>query len=140
MDIFGHISGAHLNPALSLSAVILKKITFVEFIVYTAAQLLGAVAGYGLLKQEIGLKDTVGDHGFCMTLPSKEITTFQAFIVEFFATSFLNLVLCSAWDVRNADKHDSMPIKFGFVIITLAFCAPDHSDQPSGMETSLPTG
>jgi aquaporin related protein len=68
------------------------------------------------------MEDT-GDHGFCMTLPNNEINDFQAFLVEFLATMLLILVLCSAWDKRNATKHDSLPIKFGLVIIVLALTA-----------------
>jgi len=46
----GHISGAHLNPAITIATVILgkKSITIAGF--YIIAQCLGSLLGYGLLK------------------------------------------------------------------------------------------
>ena len=50
----GRISGCHINPAVSIAMLIAKKMTFVEFLVYVAAQLvggiLGAVAIFGIAK------------------------------------------------------------------------------------------
>ena len=50
----GRISGCHINPAVSLGCLIVKRMTVVEFFVYVAAQivggLLGAVALFGLAK------------------------------------------------------------------------------------------
>lgn len=47
---FGHISGAHLNPAVTLAAVILRVTSPIMAIVYIAAQFIGAVLGFALLK------------------------------------------------------------------------------------------
>lgn len=59
-------------------------------------------------------------HAFCTTVPNPGISTFQAFIVEYFATSILILICCGVWDKRNANKHDSAPIKFGLAITAIA--------------------
>ncbi|CAM3126963.1 MIP/aquaporin family protein [Leuconostoc gasicomitatum] len=40
---FGNISGGHFNPAVSLSMAIQKRLTWIEFIGYVIAQLLGAI-------------------------------------------------------------------------------------------------
>lgn len=49
----GHISGCHLNPAVSLAMAINKKISWMDFMWYVIAQmfgaLLGAIALYGIL-------------------------------------------------------------------------------------------
>ena len=47
--VIGRISGCHVNPAISLSMLINKRINFKEFIVYVAFQFLGAFAGAALL-------------------------------------------------------------------------------------------
>lgn len=46
----GHISGAHINPAITVATVILgnKSLPMAGF--YIIAQCLGSVIGYGLLK------------------------------------------------------------------------------------------
>jgi aquaporin Z len=41
----GHISGAHLNPAVSIGALMAGKLNAQSFVGYVAAQVLGAVAG-----------------------------------------------------------------------------------------------
>ncbi|HYI93883.1 MAG TPA: aquaporin, partial [Bryobacteraceae bacterium] len=45
----GHISGCHLNPAVSLGLVIARRFPASELPAYIIAQLLGAVAGSGML-------------------------------------------------------------------------------------------
>lgn len=46
--IFGGISGAHLNPAITIGALATKKIKSKRAFVYIAAQVLGALAAFAL--------------------------------------------------------------------------------------------
>src|SRR3974390_260235 len=45
----GHISGCHLNPAVSAGLVAGKRFPASEFVPYAIAQVLGGVAGAGTL-------------------------------------------------------------------------------------------
>src|SRR6202050_3245802 len=45
----GHISGCHLNPAVSLGLAIGKRFPMSELLPYWVAQVLGAVAAAGVL-------------------------------------------------------------------------------------------
>ena len=47
--IFGRVSGAHFNPAVSLALFIRQKLNFLEFGLYVAAQIVGAFIGCILL-------------------------------------------------------------------------------------------
>ena len=47
--VIGNISGCHINPAVSLAMLINKKMTVKDFGFYAVAQVLGAIAGIGLL-------------------------------------------------------------------------------------------
>lgn len=47
--MFGHISGAHINPATSICAYIVGDIPLILLPVYIGGQLIGAATGYGLL-------------------------------------------------------------------------------------------
>ena len=47
--VIGNISGCHINPAVSLAMLINKKMTVKDFFLYLVAQVLGAIAGIGLL-------------------------------------------------------------------------------------------
>jgi glycerol uptake facilitator-like aquaporin len=43
--IFGPISGAHMNPAVSLAFALRRELPWLDFVGYVGAQLVGAIAG-----------------------------------------------------------------------------------------------
>lgn len=45
----GNVSGCHINPAVSLSMLMTKKLTVKEFIFYVIAQVIGAIAAAAVL-------------------------------------------------------------------------------------------
>ena len=63
--VIGGISGCHINPAVSLAVLICKKMSVTDFFGYIAAQIIGAIAGAGLLKgmTGFGVKDLTGALG-----------------------------------------------------------------------------
>jgi glycerol uptake facilitator-like aquaporin len=48
--LVGHISGAHLNPAVSLMFYLHKDLTTEELIIYILAQFIGAILAYMMYK------------------------------------------------------------------------------------------
>ena len=48
--VIGDVSGCHVNPAVSLAMLINKKLSAADFVGYVVAQVIGAIAGAGLLK------------------------------------------------------------------------------------------
>jgi glycerol uptake facilitator protein len=59
--IFGHVSGAHINPAVTLALLVRGEITLTDAVGYWAAQLVGGIAGayaiglvYGQQAWEVG--------------------------------------------------------------------------------------
>lgn len=125
IQIFAHISGAHLNPAVSLSALILGLIDLQTFAHYGLAQLIGGFMGFGLLKALTPDKIYAGSipeggAGLCVTAVNPLLSPTQGLLIEFFATAALILVFCSVVDPRNAKNSDGVSLKFGFVIFALA--------------------
>ena len=62
----GNISGCHINPAVSLGVLISGGMSVTDFIGYVIAQILGAIAGSGVLKLIFDLgevKDMTGGYG-----------------------------------------------------------------------------
>ncbi|NP_001106228.1 aquaporin-like [Bombyx mandarina] len=116
VQIFGHISGAHMNPSVTLASLIWGAISFPLAIAFIVAQCAGAILGYGLL---IAVSHIDMD-GVCMTLPRTEITLFQALIVEAVLTAALSFLNCACWDPVNKNKQDSVPVKFGLAIAGLS--------------------
>ncbi|XP_021767851.1 probable aquaporin NIP5-1 [Chenopodium quinoa] len=82
----GHISGAHINPAVTLAFAALKHFSWAQVPIYILAQFIGGISAAFLLK--------LGYHPFMLgggTVPS---TSFgQAFLLELVATFFLMFVI-----------------------------------------------
>jgi len=84
--VFGNISGAHINPSVTIALVIGKLTKKKEAIFYISAQIIGAILASGLLKFMFPENLTLG-----ATIPSGELL--QSFIIEFILTFFLMLTI-----------------------------------------------
>ena len=63
---FGHVSGAHINPAVTISMLVTRRIGIKDGIAYIVFQLIGAVAAAASLKAilpELGAKVNFGTQG-----------------------------------------------------------------------------
>ena len=66
----GSVSGCHVNPAVSLSMLLTKKLSCKDFGGYVAAQIAGAFAGSALLKfiisssENLSIANGLGQNGF----------------------------------------------------------------------------
>jgi aquaporin NIP len=83
---FGDISGAHLNPAVSIAFTIAKKFPVKELLPFIISQLSGAVLASLTLKFLFPENQFLG-----ATLPAGSAS--QSFILEFILTFFLMLVI-----------------------------------------------
>jgi len=91
----GHLSGAHINPAVTAAFALTRHFPPREAIAYVAAQCLGAVAGALLLLA--AWTDKPGDLG--ATVPS--VGTGTALVYEIVLTAFLMFVIVAvATDTR----------------------------------------
>lgn len=120
----GHISGAHVNPAITVATVILgnKSLPMAGF--YIIAQCLGSVIGYGLLKIITPSGLLYGNdpnESFCTTKITVGLNAAHGVAAEALATGIFVFFACGVWDSRNAKNTDSIPIKFGLCITMLAF-------------------
>uniref|UniRef100_A0A1B6D9E9 Aquaporin n=1 Tax=Clastoptera arizonana TaxID=38151 RepID=A0A1B6D9E9_9HEMI len=122
---FGHISGSHVNPAISLASLMHGQISIPAYFLYVISQLIGATLGIASVR--LISPDQCTFENFCVTLPGPDVGPVRAAICEAFMTAILTLVVCAAWDRRCQDKHDSMPIKFGLTIVALALPGAKYS-------------
>ncbi len=81
---YGHISGTHINPAVTLGLLIAGEIEFVAAIGYWVVQFLGGILGAVLLN--ILLPDP-GDLG--VTILAEGVTPVQGLVIEIVLTFFL---------------------------------------------------
>ncbi|XP_008550663.1 aquaporin AQPAe.a isoform X1 [Microplitis demolitor] len=120
----GHISGAHINPAITVGAVVMGKMSLTKASVYFVAQCLGAILGFGLLKVVTPSDVLVGSltsstETFCITELHNKIPVIQGLLGEIIATAVLMFMTCAIWDNRNEKNTDSTAIKFGLTISAL---------------------
>ncbi|XP_011684377.1 PREDICTED: aquaporin AQPAe.a-like [Wasmannia auropunctata] len=128
----GHISGAHLNPAVTIGAVIMGLKSIPTGVIYILGQLVGAIIGYGLLKvvtptelfNDGNPNSTVG---VCVTVVHPGLSCVQGLLVEVFCTFCLLCAACATWDLRCAHITDSVALKFGFSVATLSFAAGPYT-------------
>ena len=83
---FGDISGAHMNPAVTIGFAYAKKFPWNEVPAYVLAQLIGAFLASGILLYLFPESETLG-----ATLPG--LSAMKVFIFEIILTFFLMVVI-----------------------------------------------
>ncbi len=103
---FGHISGAHFNPAVTLAFVLVRHFPVRRFIGYWIAQLLGATLAAGCLRILLGDVAHLG-----ATLPAGSGGAWQSFGLETLLTFFLMIVIMAmATDTRAVGQAAALAI------------------------------
>lgn len=86
--LFGRISMAHFNPAVTLSFLITKHITKIQLVYYLAAEIIGALFGSLFVKYIIGNEANLGANA-----PNYAFPTAIVFGTEVLATALLMAVI-----------------------------------------------
>ncbi|HJJ51314.1 MAG TPA: MIP/aquaporin family protein [Methanocorpusculum sp.] len=97
----GTVSGAHINPAVSVALCAIRKFPVKDMICYVVAQCIGAFVGAALLFLIIGPASlSVG--GLGATAPFPGIALWQALLAEIIGTFVLMLVIMGVAVDRKA--------------------------------------
>jgi aquaporin NIP len=116
----GHLSGAHINPAVTAAFTLTRHFPLRDAIAYIGAQLLGATAGALLLLAEWGSKPA----HLGATLPGAGTSTGTALVYEIVLTAFLMFVIISvATDTRAVGAAAAIAIG-GTVALDALFGGP----------------
>ncbi|XP_013180366.1 PREDICTED: aquaporin AQPAn.G-like [Papilio xuthus] len=118
VQCFDHVSGAMMNPAVTLAAVVVGHRSARRGATYLAAQAAGAAAGGALLRAL-----APGAPAACRTLPAPNIGAAQAACVEALLGGVLAWANCASWDARNRRLLDSWPLRVGFTVTGLTLAA-----------------
>lgn len=87
--VIGNISGCHVNPAVSLAMLVSKKMNGKDFCGYVVAQVLGAIAGSGILfliLSNTDLGTTALGANYYGALSANNITLVGALVTEIILT------------------------------------------------------
>ena len=111
---FGHISGGHFNPAVTVAMVLDKRTTPIDAVGYIVAQIVGALAA-GVLVM-IAVSQAAVKAG--TTNPGTGISDIGALIIEIVATAgFLAVILASS---KRAPQVAGLVIPLSLVAIHFA--------------------
>jgi aquaporin Z len=120
----GHISGCHLNPAVSVGLWIGGRFKCGELVPYVLAQVVGAVAGAWVLSIIAGgqagfsISDGFAANGFGDHSPGK-YSMLSGFVAEVVLTFFFLMIILGATDSRAPKGFAPIAIGFGLTLIHL---------------------
>lgn len=124
----GHISGCHLNPAVSVGLVVGKRFPFADLIPYIVAQLAGAASASAVLyvilsgAPEFSHEKLVAGgfacNGYDDHSPGK-YNMLSCLIAETLLTAFFLIIILGATDHRAPLGFAAIPIGLGLTLIHL---------------------
>src|SRR5277367_1079085 len=120
----GHVSGCHLNPAVSVGLVVGKRFPATELLPYIAAQVLGAIAGSGVLyviasgKDGFSLANGFASNGYGAHSPGG-YSLMACLVAEVVLTAFFLLIILGSTDERAPKGFAPIAIGLGLTLIHL---------------------
>ena len=126
----GHVSGCHLNPAVSIGLVVGKRFPVSELPAYVVAQVLGAIAASGVLYviasgQPGYAIGNFATNGYGVVAPGMSggspggYSLIACFLVEVALTAFFLLVILGATDERAPKGFAPLAIGLCLTLIHL---------------------
>lgn len=120
----GHISGCHLNPAVSVGLCVGGRFPKSELVPYIVAQVFGAFAGAGVLwviasgQADFSTANGFGCNGFGEHSPG-HYSLLSGLVAEVVLTFFFLLIILGATDKRAPQGFAPIAIGFGLTLIHL---------------------
>jgi aquaporin Z len=120
----GHVSGCHLNPAVSVGLVTAKRFPASELLPYIVAQVLGAIAGAGVLyviasgKTGFDVSNGFASNGYAEHSPGG-YTLVAALVCEVVMTFMFLMIILGSTDKRVPAGFAPLAIGLGLTLIHL---------------------
>ncbi|HTP32884.1 MAG TPA: aquaporin Z [Candidatus Acidoferrales bacterium] len=120
----GHISGCHLNPAVSVGLMVGKRFPASDLLPYVIAQVAGGVAGAGVLyliasgKPGFDLAGGFASNGYAAHSPGG-YSMMACLIAEVVLTFMFLMIIQGATDARAPKGFAPIPIGLGLTLIHL---------------------
>ena len=120
----GHISGCHLNPAVSIGLMVGKRFPASEFVPYVVSQVLGGIAGAGVLfliasgKAGFDVSNGFASNGYDLHSPGGYSMT-ACLVAEVVLTFMFLMIILGATDKRAPQGFAPIAIGLGLTLIHL---------------------
>lgn len=120
----GHISGCHLNPAVSVGLVVGKRFPVSELLPYVVAQVLGGIAGAGVLyviasgKAGFSLAGGFASNGYDLHSPGG-YSMVACLVAEVVLTFMFLMIILGSTDKRAPQGFAPIAIGLGLTLIHL---------------------
>ncbi|KAG9403964.1 hypothetical protein AC1031_005503 [Aphanomyces cochlioides] len=131
----GGISGAHLNPSITIALAVYGRFPWKKVLYYAAAQFVGAFLGslvsYIIFYPAITAFDLSVNKtaGIFATYPTKGEFQGSAFVCEMIATAMLVFTIVSLDDRANMPAHPAMkPLGIGLIVTALVLSFGMHAN------------
>ena len=131
--LIGTLSGAHLNPAISIAAFVTRKISGLRALGYVVAQFLGAVLAFALLSAFVNGAAPVSSEAqaygqaaatLFQSTPLPEGKEWYIFFAELLGATIFGLVMANALRVKRDQLTRAFTVGLGlFVALLLAASA-----------------
>ncbi|XP_029447129.1 aquaporin-4-like [Rhinatrema bivittatum] len=124
VQCFGHISGAHINPAVTVAMVCTRKISLAKSVFYIFAQCLGAIVGAGLLYL-ITPADVMGSLG--VTMVNEDLSAGHGLLIELIITFQLVFTIFASCDSKQNATTGSIALAIGLSVAIGHFFAINYT-------------
>lgn len=114
IQIFGGVSGGHFNPAVTVAAVIDKRLDAMTGVGYVVSQLIGGIAAAVVILVLFDQKAVAGT----VTQPGNGIDTVKALLLETLFTAFFLLVILVS--TKKAPTQAAFAIPLTLMVIHFA--------------------
>src|SRR5215510_14756873 len=120
----GHISGCHLNPAVSIGLTAARRFPASELPAYLVAEVLGGIAGAGVLyliasdKPGFDMAGGLASNGYAAHSPGG-YSLIAALVAEVVLTFFFLMIILGATDKRAPQGFAPIAIGLGLTLIHL---------------------
>ena len=121
---FGHISGGHFNPAITIGMYTARRTPVADVAPYIIAQLLGAITGAGVLyiiasgKQGFSLADGFASNGYAEHSPGG-YSLFACLVAEVVLTFMFLMIILGVTDRRAPQGFAALTIGLALTLIHL---------------------
>lgn len=124
---FRIVSGAHINPCISIAAMILNVVDIAEGFLYITFQFLGSALGFVIAY--VGLHNSPHRGSlFCVAKVTLE-PWWKSLLLEIYMTGAWVFAMCASWSYFNVNLLESISLRIGLVVAVCHIVGVSFKDK-----------